>query len=724
VSSLLLLLAGCNWVGNADWDARKDWDGDGVIGEIFGGADCDDSDPSIRPGVVEVWYDGVDSDCDGRDDLDLDGDGFEGAPAGGPDCDDTSATIYPGATEACNGLDDDCDGDVDDDEVDSDGDGWMACQGDCDDNDAEVGPDGVEVCDDRDRDEDCDGLIDDEDTSVQGDALWYQDEDGDGYGNHGVSLRSCEQPEGYVAGDDDCDDEDATTYPGADELCDGIDNDCDRMLSEAEHGDEDGDGAIDCLDCAPGDPEIYPGAPEYCDGRQTDCDQEVWDGDAGLLSLAADDGDWFVLEGGEEDDPAEFEVDRDGTLYVCDGVHYVNLTVLADVTLQGTGVDAAFLDGGGEGPVVDVARTGTSVTVQALTLQNGRGAPHPVAYDGQDYEVGGGLRCVRDAAVTLSSVRVRDNQADYGAGVGLYGRCEATMSDVSLEGNAASNGAGLFVGSALADLSSVYFTDNAAENRGGGLYALVSELSLSDVTLWNNEAGDEGGAIFLEETNAALTDTVLSTNTAERGGGVSAYGGALVTTDTTFSDNVATTGGGLKLKGDLTDLRGVFRDNLATDSGGGAAIEGDTVSLTDTTLSGNQATYGGGLVIYSDDLTALDISGQGLTIEDNQSTYRGGGVYVAGGAFSFASSTFYNNRSLRGGALYIEASEASLSGAALSSNLALIEGGAIYTDPNSGLEVFSSDFSDNTPHDLWSLQETYDFGQGASFSCLYGDPCE
>jgi len=90
-----------------------DVDGDGYDGEAHGGEDCDDTDPDIYPGATEIWYDGVDSDCNGGSDYDADSDGYETRPdTKSPssdtdtgdtdteipdqnDCDDEDASIYP-----------------------------------------------------------------------------------------------------------------------------------------------------------------------------------------------------------------------------------------------------------------------------------------------------------------------------------------------------------------------------------------------------------------------------------------------------------------------------------------------------------------------------------------------------------------------------------------------------------------------------------------------------
>ena len=165
--------------------------------------------------------------------------------------------------------------------VDRDGDGSPEGE-DCDDEDAAALPGAEEICDGIDND--CDGLTDEDVTT-----LFFADADGAGYGDAAAPIEACERPEDAAATGDDCDDDAATTYPGAAELCDGADNDCDGAIDEGVTTtffvDADGDGHGDPArpveaceqpedasvlddDCDDSDPEVFPEADGTCpDGR-------------------------------------------------------------------------------------------------------------------------------------------------------------------------------------------------------------------------------------------------------------------------------------------------------------------------------------------------------------------------------------------------------------------------------------------------------------------------
>ncbi len=141
------------------------------------------------------------------------------------------------------------------------------------------------------RDEDCDDL----DALIGTGQSWHLDEDGDGFAAEGAgTLEACEQPSGTSELLGDCDDGDASVYPGADdEWYDGVDSNCDG----APDYDQDGDGydiEDEGLDCDDTDPDINPEAFEVVDGVDNDCDHDVDFIDlveSGAVLVGEEDGD-------------------------------------------------------------------------------------------------------------------------------------------------------------------------------------------------------------------------------------------------------------------------------------------------------------------------------------------------------------------------------------------------------------------------------------------------
>ncbi|MCB9779798.1 MAG: IPT/TIG domain-containing protein [Alphaproteobacteria bacterium] len=148
-----------------------------------------------------------------------------GGDDGGDDTTDTTDTTD---TDADTDADTDTDGTTD--AVDADGDGFDETV-DCDDSNAAINPGADEVCDDIDND--CDDLIDDADPGLSADStsIFFSDGDGDGIGSDRETVLACSAPSGFSETVGDCDDGDATIYPGADEVCDDrIDQNCNLVL--------------------------------------------------------------------------------------------------------------------------------------------------------------------------------------------------------------------------------------------------------------------------------------------------------------------------------------------------------------------------------------------------------------------------------------------------------------------------------------------------------------
>ncbi len=102
--------------------------------------------------------------------------------------------------------------------------GYVENNLDCDDGNSDIRPGATEICDNIDND--CNGLIDDGLPT----ATYYQDADGDGYGNPAVSMEACAQPANFVTDNTDCNDGNADIHPGAYDICgNGIDEDCDTV---------------------------------------------------------------------------------------------------------------------------------------------------------------------------------------------------------------------------------------------------------------------------------------------------------------------------------------------------------------------------------------------------------------------------------------------------------------------------------------------------------------
>jgi len=170
------------------------------------------------------------------------------------DCDDRNRYVNPDAVETCNGGDDNCDGKIDPEDCDGcnryykdmDGDGVGVGEfkclcvskgiyasletGDCDDSNKDVHHNAREIC--NDIDDNCNGQVD-EGENLKGCRPFYYDKDGDGYGYQSQSRCLC-RPDGLFRAEvlGDCNDDNISINPGAVEIFDRRDNNCNGAIDE------------------------------------------------------------------------------------------------------------------------------------------------------------------------------------------------------------------------------------------------------------------------------------------------------------------------------------------------------------------------------------------------------------------------------------------------------------------------------------------------------------
>jgi hypothetical protein len=186
-------------------------------GYVLDNSDCDDKNASINPNTI--WY------------ADADGDGFGNVNSTQNSCNQPSG--YVSNSTDCN------DNDANNNALatyyqDADQDGFgnlSVSQSSC------GQPSGYVT-----NSTDCD----DKNATVNV-ISWYEDADGDGFGNPSKSIKNCTKPDNYVSNTTDCDDTNDQIYPGATEICDSKDNNCDGKVDEGfdlktYYTDADGDG--------------------------------------------------------------------------------------------------------------------------------------------------------------------------------------------------------------------------------------------------------------------------------------------------------------------------------------------------------------------------------------------------------------------------------------------------------------------------------------------------
>ncbi len=457
--------------------------------------------------------------------------------------------------------------------------------------------------------------------------------------------------------------------------------------------DDDGDGFNSDEDCDDSDPDINPDADEVDDGVDNDCDEWIDE-----LEVCDDGVAPFEVIQVAIDDASD-----GGVVQICPGTYHENLMVRGKALTVASmeGPEVTIVDGGGATTLTATQASGAGVSIQGLTLTGGANAQY-----------GGGVVCSQatlemvdnivsgneaptaagmlgsSCTLALTGNEFLDNLATTNGGGVYLNQCSGELIGNLFEGNTANNGGGLYVQGDGMTIAENVFRDNHAllyeqETAFGGGMFLTGDSPITDNEFIENVSEDDGGAAYLYYSSGDFIGNLVQRNICgndgagvyssvggnlfegnlfedneayDDAGGLRIYVGHATVIGNEFYGNIAADdGGGGKASHSHQNTfeDNYFEGNVAGDAGGGFELDNETSTMSDCTFVGNSAHRGAGLHAWRNEQSNLL---ENLHFEGNQAEDCGGGLSIDNDLYllTVRNSTFTGNVADDGAAICVD----------------------------------------------------------------------
>lgn len=470
------------------------------------------------------------------------------------------------------------------------------------------------------------------------------------------------------------------------------------------------DAMIPADDCDP-DPPIFPGAPEVADGIDNDCDGLIDE-----LTVCA--GMTHSTIG-----TAIAAAPAGGTIFVCGGTYNERLVIDGKaINLIGEGDTTTIIDGGAGGSTISVANTMAGVRIEGFTIRNGSaplggglrcnaskltlagstvtgnvasaagGGMHAtgctlevttVTFNQNNGAEQGGGALLQDCSGSVTESSFTDNDAVDGGGLAMFEGSTLLSTNLFRSNTAALHGGGLYHAS-NAMVANNSIIDNVANWTGGGLHVVAHAATYSDNTVQGNSSPNDGGGIYVHQgTPTFRGNHIIGNTTGDDGGGLRLFESAAMVQANVIENNIAgDAGAGIRVSHvPATFMDNIVRNNDATGTGGGMDMDNDSSTVIGGEISGNHAGSGGGIYHWLGPWNGAVLVG--IRFENNEA-WRGGGLFLDDNFMpvTMRSLTFVGNEANKGGAIHTRATNFTLTNALFAGNDAAL-GGAIYDGANS-----------------------------------------